>query len=234
MSGKKAAVIYISRVLGERVIGLLLFLWGSGRVLPAHAAVYFAVYFGAAALSAVYLRHHGETLKARANVSRDTPTWDKLILTAFWLTGYFIIYYAAGRTAAQGGSLWLSIAGGVLYLLSTLLTDAALAGNPLCRIHCPSAAGTRPAGGDRRALPFCAPSHVCGHSAVVRMHCAVLSHRSGGGVQRPCRRADRAAHRAGGQNAARRTARLPRLRRKDPLAAGAGAVVNGKPTERTL
>lgn len=130
MSGKKAAVIYISRVLGERVIGLLLFLWGSGRVLPAHAAVYFAVYFGAAALSAVYLRHHGETLKARANVSRDTPLWDKLILTAFWLTGYFIIYYAAGRTAAQGGSLWLSIAGGVLYLLSTLLTDAALAGNP--------------------------------------------------------------------------------------------------------
>ena len=124
---KKAAVIYISRVAGERIIGLALFLWGAGGVFSAPAAVYFAVYFGAVLLSAVYLRRHGDTLKARANVSRDTPTWDKLILTGFWLTGYFVIYYVAGRTA---GSLWLSMAGAALYLASTLLTDAALASNP--------------------------------------------------------------------------------------------------------
>ena len=127
---KKAAVIYISRVAGERIIGLALFLWGAGGVFSAPAAVYFAVYFGAVLLSAVYLRRHGDTLKARANVSRDTPTWDKLILTGFWLTGYFIIYYVAGRTAGQSGSLWLSMAGAALYLASTLLTDAALASNP--------------------------------------------------------------------------------------------------------
>ncbi len=130
MDRKKAAIVYISRVIGERVIGLVLFLWGAGWVMPLHAAVYFAAYFGAVLLSAGYLRRHGDTLTARANPSRATPVWDKLILTAFWLTGYFVIYYVAGDTAAQGGSLWLSLAGAVLYLLSTLLTDAAIAGNP--------------------------------------------------------------------------------------------------------
>ena len=130
MDRRKAAVVYMSRVIGERIIGLALFLWGAGRVMPVHAGVYFAVYFGAAALSALYLRRHGDTLTARANPSRDTPVWDKLILTAFWLVGYFVIYYVAGRTAAQGGRLWLSLVGGALYLLSTWLTDAAIASNP--------------------------------------------------------------------------------------------------------
>ena len=130
MNRKKAAIVYMSRVIGERIIGLALFLWGAGRVMPVHAGVYFAVYFGAAALSAVYLRRHGDTLTARANPSQNTPVWDKLILTAFWLVGYFVIYYAAGRTVTQGGSLWLSLAGAVLYLLSTWLTDAAIASNP--------------------------------------------------------------------------------------------------------
>lgn len=149
MDRRKAAVIYMSRVIGERVIGLALFLWGAGRVLPLHAAVYFAVYFGAALLSAVYLRRHGDTLTARANLNRDTPVWDKLILTAFWLVGYFIIYYVAGRTAAQGGSLWLGLAGAVIYLLSTWLTDAAIASNPFAE----STARLQP---ERGQTPVCA------------------------------------------------------------------------------
>ncbi len=130
MDKKKAAAIYMSRVIGERVIGLGLFLWGAKGVFGVHAAIYFGAYFGAALLSAVYLRRHGDTLTARANLNRDTPVWDKLILTGFWLVGYFIVYYVAGRTAAAGASLWLSLAGAVLYLLSTWLTDAAIAGNP--------------------------------------------------------------------------------------------------------
>jgi protein-S-isoprenylcysteine O-methyltransferase Ste14 len=127
---KKAVLIYALRLTLERAIGLLLFLAGTGGSIEGRGILWFAVYFAVMAGSMIFLIRHGDLLKARSNPSRDTPLWDKLILTLFWLLAYFAVYYVSGKAGGDGAVTWLTAAGIVLYLLSSLLTDRALTVNP--------------------------------------------------------------------------------------------------------
>ena len=127
---KKAAAVYALRLTLERVIGLVLFLIGTGWTIRGRGILWFAVYFAVVAVSMIFLLRHGDLMKARSNPSRDTPFWDKLILTLFWLLAYFAVYYVSGKAGGDGPINLLTIAGIVLYLLSSLLTDRALTVNP--------------------------------------------------------------------------------------------------------
>jgi protein-S-isoprenylcysteine O-methyltransferase Ste14 len=129
----KGMAAYFARLLAERVIGLLLFLLGSGWVLGPRGVLWFAVYFLAVGSVAWLYRTAPETMAARLAIaeSKDvTPVWDKVLLAVFWLLGYFVVYWVAGRTCDPSLPVdAVAIAGAIVYLLSAALTAWALAEN---------------------------------------------------------------------------------------------------------
>ena len=74
-----------------------------------------------------------DTMAARLSIadSKDvTPAWDKVLLALFWLMGYFVVYWVAGRTCDLSLSADLiAIVGAAIYLLSGALTAWALSEN---------------------------------------------------------------------------------------------------------
>jgi protein-S-isoprenylcysteine O-methyltransferase Ste14 len=129
----KGMAAYFARLLAERAIGLLLFLLGSGWVLGPRGVLWFAVYFLAVGSVAWLYRTAPETMAARLAIaeSKDvTPVWDKVLLAVFWLLGYFVVYWVAGRTCDPSLPVdAVAIAGAIVYLLSAALTAWALAEN---------------------------------------------------------------------------------------------------------
>lgn len=129
----RGMVAYLGRLLVERGVGLLLFLLGSGWVLGPRGVLWFATYV--AAIGSVAWLYHAapDTMAARLAIaeSKDvTPAWDKLLLAAFWLLGYFVVYWVAGKTCDPSLPMdAVAIAGAVVYLLSAALTAWALSVN---------------------------------------------------------------------------------------------------------
>ena len=129
----KGMLLYTARLVGERAIGLGLFLLASHGVMGIRATVWFVAYVAAVA-SGVWLYHtSADTLERRANIAATkdvTPVWDKVILALFWLLAYFVVYYVAGATADHTKPLDLPfVAAIMLYALSTALTAWALRTN---------------------------------------------------------------------------------------------------------
>ena len=129
----KGMAAYFARLLAERAIGLLLFLLGSGWVLGPRGVLWFAVYFLAVGSVAWLYRTAPETMAARLAIAESknvTPVWDKVLLAVFWLLGYFVVYWVAGRTCDPSLPVdAVAIAGAIVYLLSAALTAWALAEN---------------------------------------------------------------------------------------------------------
>ena len=133
----RGTVAYVARLIAERAIGLLLFLLGSGWVLGPRGALWFAAYFAAIGSAAWLYRTAPETMEARLAIaeSKDvTPVWDKVLLAVFWLLGYFVVYWVAGRTCdlslpVDAVAVAVAVAGSIVYLLSAALTAWALAEN---------------------------------------------------------------------------------------------------------
>jgi protein-S-isoprenylcysteine O-methyltransferase Ste14 len=129
----KGMIAYLARLIAERVIGLLLFLIGSGWVLGPRGMLWFAAYF--AAIGSVFWLYHSahDTMAARLAIaeSKDvTPVWDKLLLAIFWLLGYFAVYWVAGKTCDLSLPIdAVAIGGVVIYLISSALTALALREN---------------------------------------------------------------------------------------------------------
>ena len=63
--------------------------------------------------------------------SKDvTPVWDKILLAVFWLLGYFVVYWVAGKTCNPSLPIDIvAVLGVALYLLSSMLTAWALSEN---------------------------------------------------------------------------------------------------------
>lgn len=109
---KKGAANYIVRLFIQRALGLLCYLLGARWVMNLRAWVYFVAYFLAAAVcSAVMWRVNRQTLAERAKTNTDSPKWDKLLLGAYWLLAFFVIYLVAGleaKTAPRVGvAFWI-------------------------------------------------------------------------------------------------------------------------------
>jgi len=65
-----------------------------------------------------------------ADTKDVTPVWDKVLLAVFWLLGYFVVYWVAGRTCDLSQSIDIvAILGVVVYLFSSALTAWALSEN---------------------------------------------------------------------------------------------------------
>ena len=131
--GGKGMVAYLVRLLAERALGLVLFLLGSGWVLGARGALWFAAYFLAIGTVIWLYRTAPNTMAARLSIadSRDaTPVWDKILLAVFWLLGYFVVYWVAGRTRDPSLAIdVVAVLGIAVYLLSSMLTAWALSEN---------------------------------------------------------------------------------------------------------
>lgn len=131
--GGKGMIVYLARLLAERAIGLLLFLIGSGWILGARGALWFVSYFASIGTVIWLYRTAPDTMAARLSIvdSKDvTPTWDKVLLALFWILGYFVVYWVAGRTCDPSLPIdVVAVLGAVIYLLSSMLTAWALSEN---------------------------------------------------------------------------------------------------------
>ena len=129
----KGAIAYLARLVIERALGMMLFLIGSGWVLGPRGTLWFAVYFAAIGSTFWIYRTAPETMAARLSIAETknvTPLWDKLLLAVFWLLGYFVVYWVAGKTCDLSSPIdVVAVVGAVVYLLSCILTAWALAEN---------------------------------------------------------------------------------------------------------
>lgn len=136
----KASANYILRLICQRLIGLLLFLFGSKGAFSPREVIYFSVYIGTALLSCLILYlANPEVLSVRGNADTESTVWDKVLLVIFWLTAYFIVHLAAGIGHSQMDTdIWFYI-GILLYLASAAISIWAQAVNkylePTARIQ---------------------------------------------------------------------------------------------------
>lgn len=127
----QGAVVYNFKLFLQRILGLLFFLLGSWWSLGLRAVLYFTLYIVTAVICAVIMyRLNSQTLRERKKVNTDSPLWDKILLTVYWLSAYFFIYYAAGTQFKAGQQLdliyWLGI---MFYVAATVLTMSAMTAN---------------------------------------------------------------------------------------------------------
>lgn len=126
----KGAVNYIVRLLAERILGAVLFWLGAGK-FDLRSGIFFSVYAAVAIVSAIVIyRKNPETLKERGKINTNSPKWDKVLLLVFWLFAFFIVYFAAGKTAPLGKEIEFDfIAGMIIYILSAVITVKAMLEN---------------------------------------------------------------------------------------------------------
>lgn len=94
---KKQAFSYLARVGIQKIIGFLLYLIGAGFTLTYAGIVYFVYLFLATIIiSWILFKTSEETLAERGKTNTDSPIWDKILLFAFWILNYFIVYLLSG------------------------------------------------------------------------------------------------------------------------------------------
>ena len=94
---KKQAISYIARVLVQKIIGVFLYMLGAKFTLTYAGSIYFIYLFIATIIiSLVLFKSNEETLAQRGKTDTDSPVWDKVLLTIFWLLNYFVVYWFAG------------------------------------------------------------------------------------------------------------------------------------------
>ena len=99
---RKQAVSYIVRVLIQKIIGFLLYMIGAGFTLTYAGSIYFIYLFAATIIiSLVLFKSNEETLAQRGKTDTDSPVWDKVLLTLFWLLNYFVVYLFAGVSETE-------------------------------------------------------------------------------------------------------------------------------------
>lgn len=168
---QKNAALYLLRLVLQRLLGLLLFWLGAGGPPGLRAKLYFGVYLLIAVVSGLVMYHvNPTTLQERGKVDTDSPLWDKILLTVFWLLAYFGIYFAAGKSAVpQDPDRWFWF-GLALVLASAALTLWAMVENTFFGIHGAAADGQRPDRVRRRSLCVHSPSDLRRRPFVVRRH----------------------------------------------------------------
>lgn len=126
----KGAVIHILKLLAERFIGALLFFIGA-KGFDLRSGIFFSVYIAVALVSGIVIyKSNPKTLEERSKVNTNSPKWDKVLLLIFWMSAFFIVYYAAGKTVPLGKKIEFDfIAGMVLYMISAVITVKAMLEN---------------------------------------------------------------------------------------------------------
>ena len=110
---KKQAFFYLARIGLQKIMGFFLYAIGAGFTLTHAGIVYFVYLFVSTFIICLILfRANEETLAERGKINTNSPTWDKILLPAFWILNYFVVYLLAG-IAEKGEHLtlvfWLGI-----------------------------------------------------------------------------------------------------------------------------
>ena len=126
----KNAVIYIIRLLAERFIGAALFFVAAGG-FDIRSGIFFGIYMIVALVSGIVIyRKNPQTLAERGKVNTNSPKWDKVLLSVFWVCAFFFVYFIAGLTVPLRMEIEFDfVAGIVIYLLSAWITLKALLEN---------------------------------------------------------------------------------------------------------
>lgn len=126
----KGAVIYILRLMAERLIGAALF-WIAAESFDIRSGIFFSFYIIIALVSGIIIYFKNpETLKERGKVNTNSPKWDKVLLLIFWICSFFLIYFVAGKTVPHGKEIEFDyISGMVIYLVSAIITVKAMLEN---------------------------------------------------------------------------------------------------------
>jgi len=94
---KKQAFSYLARVGFQKIIGFLLYMIGAGFTLTYAGIVYFVYLFLATIIiSWILFKANEKTLAERGKTNTNSPIWDKILLFAFWVLNYFVVYLLAG------------------------------------------------------------------------------------------------------------------------------------------
>ena len=127
---KKGAILYVIRLLAERFIGALLFYVAAGG-FDTRSGIFFSVCIITAAISGIIIYNSNpETLSERGKVNTNSPKWDKVLLSVFWVCAFFFVYFIAGLTVPLGMEIEFDfVAGIVIYLFSAWITLKALLEN---------------------------------------------------------------------------------------------------------
>ena len=126
----KNAVIYILRLIAERAIGAALFFIAAGG-FDLRSGIFFSIYMLVAIASGIIIYcKNPETLAERGKVNTNSPKWDKILLSLFWVCAFFFVYLIAGMTFPLGMEIEFNfIAGILIYLISAWITLKALLEN---------------------------------------------------------------------------------------------------------
>ena len=126
----KGAICYIARLLAERLLGAGMFFIAAGA-FDLRSGIFFSVYVLVAFVSAAIIyRKNPKTLAERGKVNTNSPKWDKILLLLFWLSAFFAVYFAAGKTVPPGMKINFDyVAGIIIYFLSAVLTVKAMLEN---------------------------------------------------------------------------------------------------------
>ena len=126
----KGAIIYIARLLAERLIGAALFWFGAGS-FDIRSGIFFSVYVIIALVSGIIIyMKNPETLEQRGKVNTDSPKWDKILLLIFWIFTFFVVYFAAGKTVPLKMEFDFDyFAGIIIYIISAVITVKAMLEN---------------------------------------------------------------------------------------------------------
>ena len=126
----KGAVIYIVRLLAERIIGAFLFRLGA-ESFDLRSGIFFTAYILVALFSGIFIYlKNPNTLKERGKVNTNSPKWDKILLLLFWISAFFLVYFAAGKTVPLGMKIEFDfVFGMVIYIISAIITVKAMLEN---------------------------------------------------------------------------------------------------------
>jgi len=119
----KGAVFYILRLVIQRILGVLLFLIGSSWILTTRSIIYFTMYILIAIVAGMIMyKINPATIRERGKVNTNSPLWDKVLLTTYWLLAYFVIYFFAGKEQLYLQTDILYWTGIFIYIMATVLT----------------------------------------------------------------------------------------------------------------
>ena len=126
----KGAVIYIVRLLAERIIGAFLFRLGA-ESFDLRSGIFFTAYILVALFFGIFIYlKNPDTLKERGKVNTNFPKWDKILLLLFWISAFFLVYFAAGKTVPLGMKIEFDfVFGMVIYIISAIITVKAMLEN---------------------------------------------------------------------------------------------------------
>ncbi|ENK1242261.1 isoprenylcysteine carboxylmethyltransferase family protein [Clostridium botulinum] len=123
----RGAINYILRIIVQRILGIMLFLIGSSWIYGTRELVYFILYILIAVISGIVMyKVNSTTINERRKVKTDSPIWDKVLLTIYWILAYFGIYFVAGQSYKKlqlDNLYWTGIA---LYIIATIFTLRAM------------------------------------------------------------------------------------------------------------